>query len=332
MDRDRGEKVETSPTLLVPVLSVIIPVHNADGHGAELHENLSSWFACSSLDVEVIVCDDGSSPAAISSCIALSKEHSFASLKVVSLSEQSGPGASRNAGLQVARGSAIYFADSDDLPHPPTVLRAATLVTKDAYDVAQFAYVERSWGDESPEGANVVTPAPSGDLANCLVRRAAVWRFVFRHSFLEEAAAAFRSLHYAEDLLFLLELNERAPNLATIEDVGYTHRVGRAGSASTGVAVSDHREAVRQLLEVRRRARLPSTRRLADLWIGRIIMVTARLDAPTTDKATTFFQDLREVGWRTAPCIVKATTAGMRDWYGRHAGPRHLVGRRKGPS
>ncbi len=90
----------------VPLVSVIIPAHNAE---AFLDDCLSSVQGQSSdIAREVIVVDDGSSDATA----AIASRHAG----VVCLTQpHRGPSAARNAGISLARGEFIAFLDADDL-------------------------------------------------------------------------------------------------------------------------------------------------------------------------------------------------------------------------
>lgn len=91
--------------------SVIIPVYNA---GAYIGQSLTSVFAQTCADFEVIVIDDGSTDDTADRVNAFSHH---AALRYV-YQANAGPAAARNQGLNLARGQFIAFLDSDDLWHP----------------------------------------------------------------------------------------------------------------------------------------------------------------------------------------------------------------------
>src|SRR5262245_36868183 len=93
----------------VPQFSVVIPAHNRLGL---LKVTLSSIWAQSVTDFEVIVVDDGSTDGTIEYLKSLESK-----LKVVRQTNQ-GPGAARNAGARLAAGSYLAFLDSDDIWFP----------------------------------------------------------------------------------------------------------------------------------------------------------------------------------------------------------------------
>lgn len=94
-----------SDTLLV---SVIVPVYNGARH---LAEALGSIVAQDYDPIEIIVVDDGS--------VDYSAEIAGAYDEVRLIRQQNkGPGASRNRGIEVAKGGFIAFLDQDDLWRP----------------------------------------------------------------------------------------------------------------------------------------------------------------------------------------------------------------------
>lgn len=93
-----------------PLVSVIVPAHNA---AAYLAESLDSVLAQTYSSVELIVVDDGSTdetPAILAR---------YAELLDRSIHQDNrGVSAARNAGVEVARGEYVAFLDADDRWHP----------------------------------------------------------------------------------------------------------------------------------------------------------------------------------------------------------------------
>ncbi len=91
--------------------SIIIPVYNASAY---IEQSLTSVFAQTYCDFEVIVVDDGSTDDTVD---RVKKFSHHASLRYV-YQANAGPAAARNTGLQLASGELIAFLDVDDLWHP----------------------------------------------------------------------------------------------------------------------------------------------------------------------------------------------------------------------
>lgn len=96
----------------VPSVSVIIPAHNCAEY---LPQCVDSVLSQTFQDFEIIIVDDGSTDHTkdlIQNTYAQEKR-----LKYL-YQQNSGPGAARNAGLQLAAGRFIAFLDADDYYHP----------------------------------------------------------------------------------------------------------------------------------------------------------------------------------------------------------------------
>lgn len=89
-------------------LSVVIPVYNVENY---LENCVTSVLHESTIDIEVILVDDGSSDNSGRLCDEIVKR----SNKVRVLHKQNeGPGSARNSGIDLANGKYITFVDSDD--------------------------------------------------------------------------------------------------------------------------------------------------------------------------------------------------------------------------
>ncbi len=99
----------TRSRLKRPELSVVVPVYQVEEYLADC---LDSILGQSFRDLELIVVDDGSTDG--SGAIAQRYAEADGRVRVVR-QENSGLGAARNRGVQLARGRLLTFVDSDDL-------------------------------------------------------------------------------------------------------------------------------------------------------------------------------------------------------------------------
>ena len=106
----------------VVVVSVIIPAYNASPYIQELLESLSDQDIGAG-NFEVIVVDDGSTDGSAELIDVYCASH--AGFRAIHQDNSGRPGRPRNAGLRVARGRYVFFADSDDLLSP-SALRELT--------------------------------------------------------------------------------------------------------------------------------------------------------------------------------------------------------------
>jgi len=116
-------------------LSVIIPNYNG---AVFLPACLRSVFAQIASDCEVILVDDGSTDNSVDLV-----RHNFSDALesgqlTLICTENAGPGAARNTGVQAARGVYIAFLDSDDFILPGYITRIQTVLENSSPDIVQF--------------------------------------------------------------------------------------------------------------------------------------------------------------------------------------------------
>ncbi|MDB3935380.1 glycosyltransferase family 2 protein [Granulosicoccus sp.] len=115
-----------------PRFSVIIPTYN---RADSVLDTLSSCFAQSCEDFEIVVVDDGSSDATLDTLKSVDD-----SRLVVIAQENAGPAAARNRGMRQARGQYIAFLDSDDQWYPD-FLEAVEKVIKAEGEVLVYGQI-----------------------------------------------------------------------------------------------------------------------------------------------------------------------------------------------
>lgn len=117
------------------LLSIIVPFFNSIGKCQRLLDTLS---AIEDAAIELVFVDDGSTDGTAEMLQAFSSR-SRLPLRVIS-QENKGPGAARNAGLEVAVGEYIWFVDSDD-DIDPSVLVELRHLAAEGFDFIDFDYV-----------------------------------------------------------------------------------------------------------------------------------------------------------------------------------------------
>ena len=93
----------------MPKVSIIVPVYNS---GKYLKTCLDSLVNQTLKDIEIIAVDDCSTDNSL--LILMDYAKKYHNIKVYHNRENLGQGASRNRGLDIARGEYIGFVDSDD--------------------------------------------------------------------------------------------------------------------------------------------------------------------------------------------------------------------------
>ena len=148
----------------MPLVSVIIPTYN---RAAYLAHAIRSVRGQTYPNVEIIVADDGSTDNTPEIVAAFGDAVTY-----LSLPHRGQPAATRNAGLEVARGEFVALLDSDDLFLPHKL--AHQLRTFEAHPDAGLVYSNGRFFRDDPEQPTGYVldglPTPSGDALADLLR------------------------------------------------------------------------------------------------------------------------------------------------------------------
>ncbi|WP_455133363.1 glycosyltransferase family 2 protein [Microbacterium aurum] len=218
-----------------PLVSIIVPVHNAEGF---LEATVGSLLVQSYSRIEVLLVDDGSTDSSGRIC------DRFAALDErvrVIHQDNAGIGAAQNAGLDAAVGDLITFCDNDDLVRPTLIERlVAVLVDADAdMSCCRWANVGASAAAEElrrhvddPPGEVLVFGEPARhyqevfSLAHRRVTRRelqyfseANWGKLYRAALWD--GIRFPERVYAQDVAVAMDLYLRMRTVASCSDVLY---------------------------------------------------------------------------------------------------------------
>ena len=117
---------------MIPKVSVIIPVYNA---GKYLEECLRSVREQTLKEIEIICVDDGSTD----NSMKILRDFADCDNRFIILNEKnSGAGAARNRGLEIAKGEYISFLDADDFFEPTMLEKAYTACINNSAEVTVF--------------------------------------------------------------------------------------------------------------------------------------------------------------------------------------------------
>ena len=212
-----------------PTLSVIMPMHNvAPWVDAAIRSILDqSWR-----DLELIIVDDGSDDASYQIAEAARR---FDSRITIVRQSQKGQSAARNRGVDIARGSYIYFLDSDDLLESDALTACMELIREHDLDFVTFSGT--AFDDETGKSFQVrefrkpdlLTPQSGQDLFVVLTRQKAFsvqpCLYVFAKSLLREAELRFDEGYLHEDEAFTTILYCTAGRAIALGDCFFRWRV-----------------------------------------------------------------------------------------------------------
>ncbi len=148
-----------------PVISVIVPVYNVASY---LPSCIESLLGQSYSALEILLIDDGSTDASGRICDEYTAKDSR--IRVIH-QKNGGAAAAKNAGLRVASGEYLTFADSDDLVPPDAYEKMISKMKETGAEVVQGSFVNLF-----TDGQELVPVAPSvDDVERYLVRFTREW-------------------------------------------------------------------------------------------------------------------------------------------------------------
>lgn len=223
------------------ILSVIVPLYNAEGHLPGLCATLEGQgiFGGDGLDAEVILVDDGSTDGTVR-MVEERYMPLYPNLRLVR-QRNAGQGAARNRGLHEARGRYVYMMDQDDLLVPGVLAEHVGVIEREGADVVRFRFdtpapedVARLRVSDAPAGAAAVTSRLSGREYVVETRglhdATPVWTAVFGREFALEHGVEFDPrVRFYEDMVFMWRLVLAARLIVTTGCVGY-HCIQYPGS------------------------------------------------------------------------------------------------------
>lgn len=211
-----------------PLVSVIVPVFNAEEHIAK---SLNSVLSQTYKHLEVVVIDDGSTDRTLDVARQVASEDYR--VRIVAQRNQ-GVSTARNAGLNAASGDLICFLDADDWIEPHAYASIVPLFSAHDVDFATFGY------SVDTQGSSRLAPMPACYIGRADRRKGLevllrtqnrfVWSRVFRRTVIGEIRFD-PEIHWGEDTLFVAEVAARAHSSITISDTLYRYEQ-TAGSAT----------------------------------------------------------------------------------------------------
>lgn len=191
-----------------PLISIVVPVYQVEAY---LPQCLDSLLQQSYENLEILLIDDGSCDNSGKLCDAYAERDSRV---IVHHQERRGVSHARNAGLALARGEYIGFADGDDWVAPGMLAELASMLEREKADIAccGFYYYYEGNGEahsyyEGIEervytGRELMERLLKGDI---LMRPCVLWNKLFRREILE--GGGFREdIAFMEDVLFIYRI------------------------------------------------------------------------------------------------------------------------------
>lgn len=225
----------------MPRVSVIIPNFNRAGL---IGQTISNLLNQSMPPAEIVVVDDGSTDD------SLAVIQSFGSAVKLLKQNNQGPGAARNAGLELVTGEFVQFQDSDDLLSLNKLESQAKLLEVTGADIALSPWAHVIIRNENVTLESCVLqqslPPPKASLAGWLLRGwfTVFQSLLFRRSLLLAAGRYETDTRYGEDMEFLFRLASRSPRVVLARETLTLYRVNSANNLSSDGGASQNSRVV----------------------------------------------------------------------------------------
>lgn len=205
-----------------PVISVIIPVHNAEVY---LRECLDSVLAQTLKELEVLCVENDSTDASLS----ILQQYAAKDNRVKVLRSRLGVSAARNVGIDKARGEWLTFVDADDAiaPFALKMLLAAAIKGKASAVASGIERVTEIPHPRNPGRAKVDLTSGENAIVFCLHQKgmdSSVCGKLFQASLFADSKLRFRSGRF-EDLDIIYRIYDRCRRVCILRETIYYYRI-----------------------------------------------------------------------------------------------------------
>lgn len=227
-----NDNVLSSDAVLV---SVVVPVFNAETYLGECMDSLIAQdYKC----IEIICVDDGSTDSTLQICAEFARQDDRV---VVVTQKNSGPGIARNAGMDIARGDYLYFADSDEIYCENLISTCLDHALSTDSDIVVFPFFQLNQKVGIPvlaQWAVLSENYPSGvfswrDNPAYLFRsfQNFPWNKFYKTAFVQENNIRFEEIYLTEDLMFSAPALVLAQRIICLEEPLMYHREGLSSNS-----------------------------------------------------------------------------------------------------
>lgn len=212
-------------------ISVVVPTFNVSAYIDELLDSIRS-----SVDVsmEIIVVDDGSTDGTWERVLA----HRGVDDRVRAIrSPGAGGGQARDAGIELARGEYLAFADGDDLIPPRAYAQMLAVARRSQADIVSGNYLKffttSTWDASAGYNHAYTSPIEGVSIEHHpqLVRHRAVWNRLIRRQHWLDAAFPFPGVPRSNDIVAMVSSLLSAGRVAVAATPVYVYR-DRPGTGS----------------------------------------------------------------------------------------------------
>lgn len=201
-----------------PLVSVIVPCYNSERTIGHLLETL---LGQTHERLQIILIDDGSTDGSVKAAEAACEGDERVQ---IASKPNTGVSDTRNAGLEMAEGEWVYFADADDWIEFDGIATFLAAVEKDGSDLAISDFYRAAKGVVAHKHGPATGVFEQKQFLRYMGRRpanhyyASLWNKLFRRSIIEEAHLRFdTSIAFGEDHVFILNYLRHVKTVSLID-------------------------------------------------------------------------------------------------------------------
>ena len=218
----------------MPKISVIVPVYNVEKY---LPKCLDSIVNQTLKDIEIICVNDGSPD----NSLAIMKEYAKKDKRIKLIDQKNaGLGAARNVAIRQAKGTYLYFADSDDWLDETCLEKLYKRILEcradlciygmHHYDEQKDTILPNEYYDTSCYGENVNKICTYKDLTSVIFRRFGAFFKLYRTKWFRDNNLYFAEKVHFEDVVTHVKGMILAKRICFVNENLYFYRVNRLGS------------------------------------------------------------------------------------------------------
>lgn len=202
------------------LLSVIIPVCNAEEYLERCLQSVFTAVAMSKVSAEVILVDNGSTDDSVK----IAKEFASKSPLRISVLQcpTKGAAAVRNFGVPHAKGEYIWFIDADDTVAENSIKLLMEKARRGRADIAMMGAM-RVYADGHSDYLSAIDPAKPDYKSRFVRYGAGPWQFVFRRDFWVSNDFRFKEGIIHEDMEMISSLILYTDKLVSVDKPLYTY-------------------------------------------------------------------------------------------------------------
>ena len=185
------------------LLSVIIPVYNAEKYIKRCLESVFTAVALSKVSAEVVLIDNGSTDSSLEIAREFAKK---SPLKIVPITCRiKGASAARNFGVRAASGKYIWFIDADDTIAEKSIQLLIETAEKNKSDMVMMG-ATRIYPDKRSNYLSAVDPTTRDYKSRFVRYGAGPWQFLLRREWWISNGFSFREGIIHEDMEMISSL------------------------------------------------------------------------------------------------------------------------------